>query len=144
EAHSFAGRVRYGRGGAELPCPPPHPGICHGLSAHPGPGACGAAGYPLIRVLTEVPMYLQKLIPVNWGSLESSTPFEFTEQTLIVGASGVGKSMLLDAIQTVMTAAHSRLCKYNASQTEDATRHQGRSYRSLEGFITGERAGAFM
>ncbi len=66
-------------------------------------------------------MHLHQLTLINWGTYEPRT-FEFLGTTLITGSNGSGKSMLFDAIQTVLTAAYVNVVRYNVAQAEDSTR----------------------
>ena len=50
-------------------------------------------------------MKLEKLILVNWGSLRSDE-YALGNMTLLTGPTGSGKSTMLDALQTVMTAVY--------------------------------------
>src|SRR5690349_7750598 len=82
-------------------------------------------------------MHLKSLTLINWGTYEPRT-FEFMGTTLITGANGSGKSMLFDAIQTVLTAAHANIVRYNVAQAEDATRDRNKTYRTLQGYALGQ------
>ena len=64
-------------------------------------------------------MHLNQLTLINWGTYEPRT-FEFLGTTLITGSNGSGKSMLFDAIQTVLTAAYVNVVRYNPL---DPSRH---------------------
>ncbi len=82
-------------------------------------------------------MHLKSLTLINWGTYEPRT-FEFQGTTLITGANGSGKSMLFDAIQTVLTASHANIVRYNVAQAEDATRDRNKAYRTLQGYALGQ------
>ena len=82
-------------------------------------------------------MHLRQLTLINWGTYEPRT-FEFLGTTLVTGANGSGKSMLFDAIQTVLTAAYANVVRYNVAQAENATRERGKVYRSLPGYALGQ------
>ncbi len=82
-------------------------------------------------------MHLRQLTLINWGTYEPRT-FEFLGTTLITGANGSGKSMLFDAIQTVLTAAYVNVVRYNVAQAEDSTRDRSKVYRSLPGYALGQ------
>lgn len=82
-------------------------------------------------------MHLRELTVINWGTYEPRT-LEFLGTTLITGANGSGKSMLFDAIQTVLTAAYANVVRYNVAQAEDSTRDRGKVYRSLPGYALGQ------
>lgn len=82
-------------------------------------------------------MHLRQLTLINWGTYEPRT-FEFLGTTLITGSNGSGKSMLFDAIQTVLTAAYANVVRYNVAQAEDSTRDRNKVYRSLPGYALGQ------
>ena len=82
-------------------------------------------------------MHLHRLTLINWGTYEPRT-FEFLGTTLITGSNGSGKSMLFDAIQTVLTAAYVNVVRYNVAQAEDSTRDRNKVYRSLPGYALGQ------
>lgn len=82
-------------------------------------------------------MHLREATLINWGTYEPGT-LEFLGTTLITGANGSGKSMLFDAIQTVLTAAYANVVRYNVAQAEDSTRERGKVYRSLAGYALGQ------
>jgi uncharacterized protein YPO0396 len=82
-------------------------------------------------------MHLRQLTLINWGTYEPRT-FEFLGTTLITGSNGSGKSMLFDAIQTVLTAAYVNVVRYNVAQAEDSTRDRNKVYRSLPGYALGQ------
>lgn len=82
-------------------------------------------------------MHLRELTLINWGTYEPRA-FEFLGTTLITGANGSGKSMLFDAIQTVLTAAYANVVRYNVAQVEDSTRDRNKVYRSLPGYALGQ------
>jgi len=82
-------------------------------------------------------MHLHQLTLINWGTYEPRT-FEFLGTTLITGSNGSGKSMLFDAIQTVLTAAYVNVVRYNVAQAEDSTRDRNKVYRSLPGYALGQ------
>src|SRR5688572_13068570 len=82
-------------------------------------------------------MHLRQLTLINWGTYEPRT-FEFLGTTLITGSNGSGKSMLFDAIQTVLTAAYANVVRYNVAQAEDTTRDRNKVYRSLPGYALGQ------
>jgi len=82
-------------------------------------------------------MHLHRLTLINWGTYEPRT-FEFLGTTLITGSNGSGKSMLFDAIQTVLTAAFANVVRYNVAQAEDTTRDRNKVYRSLPGYALGQ------
>lgn len=83
-------------------------------------------------------MKIDKLILLNWGVLNDGE-FIFDRITSITGETGVGKSSIGDAIQTIMGAALESIITYNAGQDES---HQGkkknRERRSHAGYVAGE------
>lgn len=88
-------------------------------------------------------MYLRALIPVNWGTLQPA-PFRFSGATLLTGASGAGKSMILDAVQAVLTAGHSKVARFNIAQSESGDkRSRDKTYRTLEGYALGQLSQTF-
>ena len=62
-------------------------------------------------------MKLDKLILVNWGALRSQE-YPMGNMTLLTGPTGSGKSTMLDALQTVMTAVYQNIFSYNPGQDE--------------------------
>ena len=62
-------------------------------------------------------MKLDKLILVNWGALRSQE-YPMGGMTLLTGPTGSGKSTMLDALQTVMTAVYQNIFNYNPGQDE--------------------------
>ncbi|MCK9467662.1 MAG: hypothetical protein M0P94_05030, partial [Candidatus Absconditabacterales bacterium] len=87
-------------------------------------------------------MKIKKLITINWANLENKE-YPLTDIVFLTGETGVGKSTLLDAIQTVMTASHSSIVKYNAGQDETEKKQRGKKYRTLGGYFLGEDRGLF-
>lgn len=82
-------------------------------------------------------MQIDTLIAVNWGQLPVRA-YDLGTTTLLEGATGAGKSTLEDAIQTVLTAAHSTLYNYNAGQDEvSQTSRSGKVPRTLASYILG-------
>ena len=88
-------------------------------------------------------MKLDKVILVNWGSLRSEE-YPMGNMTLLTGPTGSGKSSFLDALQTVMTAAHQNLFSYNPGQdeTNQSTRN-GKTKRTLWSYIVGAEDNLF-
>ena len=82
-------------------------------------------------------MKLEKLILVNWGALRSDE-YSMGNMTLLTGSTGSGKSTMLDALQTVMTAAYQNIFNYNPGQDESSQNSRsGKSKRTLWSYITG-------
>lgn len=88
-------------------------------------------------------MKIQKLITLNWGTIESRE-WIFSDSTLLTGESGSGKSTLLDSIQAVLTAARSGVFHFNAGQNESTqTRRGGKEPRTLHSYALGQTASEF-
>jgi energy-coupling factor transporter ATP-binding protein EcfA2 len=86
---------------------------------------------------------LEKLILVNWGALRSDE-YPMGNMTLLTGSTGSGKSTMLDALQTVMTAAYQNIFNYNPGQDESSqTSRSGKSKRTLWSYITGAEDNLF-
>ncbi len=82
-------------------------------------------------------MKLDKLILANWGQLPYGE-YDFSNMTLLTGPTGAGKSTMLDALQTVMTASYQGIVNYNPGQEEvQANQRRGKSKRTLESFVCG-------
>lgn len=83
-------------------------------------------------------MRLQRLITVNWGTLETRD-WLLADATLLTGESGSGKSTLLDAIQAVLTAARQGVFHFNAGQNESTQgRRGGKEPRTLHAYALGQ------
>jgi len=83
-------------------------------------------------------MRLQRLITVNWGTLETRD-WPLADATLLTGESGSGKSTLLDAIQAVLTAARQGVFHFNAGQNESTQgRRGGKEPRTLHAYALGQ------
>ena len=88
-------------------------------------------------------MKLEKLILVNWGALRSDE-YPMGNMTLLTGSTGSGKSTMLDALQTVMTAAYQNIFNYNPGQDEvTQTSRNSKSKRTLWSYITGAEDNLF-
>ena len=88
-------------------------------------------------------MKLEKLILVNWGALRSDE-YPMGNMTLLTGSTGSGKSTMLDALQTVMTAAYQNIFNYNPGQDESSQNSRsGKSKRTLWSYITGAEDNLF-
>ena len=83
-------------------------------------------------------MRLQRLVTVNWGTLETRD-WPLADATLLTGESGSGKSTLLDAIQAVLTAARQGVFHFNAGQNESTQgRRGGKEPRTLHAYALGQ------
>ncbi|CAM4066525.1 SbcC/MukB-like Walker B domain-containing protein [Roseateles saccharophilus] len=83
-------------------------------------------------------MRLQRLITVNWGTLETRD-WALADATLLTGESGSGKSTLLDAIQALLTAARQGVFHFNAGQNESTqSRRGGKEPRTLHAYALGQ------
>lgn len=82
-------------------------------------------------------MKIKKIITINWANLENRE-FILDDLVFLTGQTGVGKSTLLDAIQTVLTGAIDKVVNYNAGQDESERKTKGKEFRSLGGYILGE------
>lgn len=72
---------------------------------------------------------LDRLELINWGTFDGRYRIEIARQGhLFTGASGSGKSSLLDAIATVLTPT--RVLRFNAAAQEGASRGDDRSFVS--------------
>lgn len=89
-------------------------------------------------------MKLERLVLVNWGQLRSDN-YELGNMTLLTGPTGAGKSTMLDALQTVMTASYQGIVAYNPGQEEVSAgqRRGGKSKRTLESFVAGAEYSRF-
>lgn len=88
-------------------------------------------------------MKLDRLILVNWGQLRAGD-YEMGAMTLLTGETGSGKSTMLDALQTVMTAAYNGILNYNPGQDEVTQgQRRGKSKRSVESYIVGAEYSKF-
>jgi len=86
---------------------------------------------------------LEKLILVNWGALRSDE-YPMGNMTLLTGSTGSGKSTMLDALQTVMTAAYQNIFNYNPGQDEvSQNSRSSKSKRTLWSYITGAEDNLF-
>ena len=88
-------------------------------------------------------MKLDKLILVNWGSLRTQE-YPMGNMSLLTGPTGSGKSTMLDALQTVMTAVYQNIFSYNPGQdeTNQASRN-GKTKRTLWSYIVGAEDNMF-
>ncbi len=82
-------------------------------------------------------MKIKKLIIINWGNIPNQEYTFLDGLNLLVGDTGSGKSTILDAIQTVLTAAKRGLVDYNAGQGTEETRSSNKVYRTYQSYILG-------
>ena len=82
-------------------------------------------------------MKIKKLITLNWANLPNGE-YLFDNLVFLTGETGVGKSTMLDAIQTIMTGAQKNITIYNAGQDEAQNKKRNKEYRTLEGYCVGE------
>lgn len=87
-------------------------------------------------------MQVKKLVAVNWGVIESRE-YPMDNTVLLTGASGSGKSSLLDGLQTIMTAAKHGLFTYNTGQQEASQSSRTKSPRTLASYIAGGQDNLF-
>jgi len=88
-------------------------------------------------------MKLDRMVLVNWGQMVPGV-YEFGGKTLLTGESGAGKSTMLDALQTVMTAVYQGIYNYNPGQEEVSQgQRNGKTKRTLESFIVGAEKDSF-
>lgn len=88
-------------------------------------------------------MKLDRLILVNWGSLRSDE-YPMGNMSLLTGPTGSGKSTMLDALQTVMTAVHQNIFSYNPGQDETTqSARNGKTKRTLWSYIVGAEDNLF-
>ena len=88
-------------------------------------------------------MKLEKLILVNWGSLRSDE-YALGNMTLLTGPTGSGKSTMLDALQTVMTAVYQNIFSYNPGQDETTQgSRNGKTKRTLWSYVAGAEDNLF-
>ncbi|MGS0742218.1 ATP-binding protein [Glaciimonas sp. GG7] len=88
-------------------------------------------------------MKLEKLILVNWGAL-TSQEYPMGNMTLLTGPTGSGKSTMLDALQTVMTAVYQNIFSYNPGQDEtNQSARNGKTKRTLWSYIVGAEDNLF-
>ena len=87
-------------------------------------------------------MKLEKLILVNWGALNTQE-YSMGSMTLLTGATGSGKSTMLDALQTVMTATYKGIYNYNPGQDETTQNSRNKTVRTLPAYIVGAEDNLF-
>ena len=82
-------------------------------------------------------MKMSKLILANWSNIPNRE-YDLSDLVFLTGETGVGKSTMLDAIQTLMTASKNGIVKYNAGQDEAQNKKRNKEYRTLQGYFAGE------
>jgi P-loop containing region of AAA domain/Putative exonuclease SbcCD, C subunit len=88
-------------------------------------------------------MKLDRLVLVNWGQIRPGE-YDMGEMTLLTGQTGSGKSTMLDALQTVMTAAYQGIFNYNPGQDEVSQgQRRGKTKRTLESYVVGAEYSRF-
>lgn len=88
-------------------------------------------------------MKLESLILVNWGSLRPGE-YPMGNMTLLTGPTGSGKSTMLDALQTGMTAVYQHIFSYNPGQDETTqSARNGKTKRTLWSYIVGAEDNLF-
>lgn len=88
-------------------------------------------------------MKLESLILVNWGSLRPGE-YPMGNMTLLTGPTGSGKSTMLDALQTGMTAVYQHIFSYNPGQVETTqSARNGKTKRTLWSYIVGAEDNLF-
>lgn len=88
-------------------------------------------------------MKLERLILVNWGQMRPGN-YEIGGMTLLTGETGSGKSTMLDAVQTVMTAAYKGMLSYNSAQDEvQQSQRRGKTKRNVESYVVGAEYSKF-
>lgn len=88
-------------------------------------------------------MKLDRLVLVNWGQIRPGE-YDMGDMTLLTGQTGSGKSTMLDALQTVMTAAHQGIFNYNPGQDEVSQgQRRGKTKRTLESYVVGAEYSRF-
>ncbi len=81
-------------------------------------------------------MRLAQIGLINWANLDNRD-YAFDGVNLVTGPSGTGKTTLLDAIQTLMTAAKAGLFQYNPGQDEASQQSRNKTTRTLASYILG-------
>ena len=88
-------------------------------------------------------MKIKKIIALSWG-LVQDREYDMGDATILSGPTGAGKSTLIDALQTVMTAARQGAFSYNPGQDETGQGSRGgKSKRTLASYIVGAEDNLF-
>lgn len=82
-------------------------------------------------------MKISKLLIANWANIPNQE-YDLSDLVFLTGETGVGKSTMLDAIQTLMTANKKGIVQYNAGQDESQNKKRNKEYRSIQGYFAGE------
>lgn len=82
-------------------------------------------------------MKINKLLIANWANIPNQE-YDLSDLVFLTGETGVGKSTMLDAIQTLMTANKKGIVQYNAGQDEAQNKKRNKEYRSIQGYFAGE------
>jgi len=82
-------------------------------------------------------MKIKELILINWGNLPNQTYYFEDGLNLLVGDTGSGKSTMIDAIQTLLTASKRGLGSYNAGQGTEENHAQNKTYRTYASYLLG-------
>lgn len=82
-------------------------------------------------------MRIKELLLINWGNLPNQTYYFEGGLNLLVGDTGSGKSTMIDAIQTLLTAAKRGLGNYNAGQGTEENRALNKTYRTYASYLLG-------
>ncbi len=82
-------------------------------------------------------MKINKLIIANWANIPNQE-YDLSDLVFLTGETGVGKSTMLDAIQTLMTANKKGIVQYNAGQDEAQNKKRNKEYRTIQGYFAGE------
>lgn len=82
-------------------------------------------------------MKLDKMVLINWGAIRNDE-YPMGSMTLFTGPTGAGKSTILDALQTIMSAAHANLYNFNSAQEESRQNAKdGKSKRTIWSYVAG-------
>lgn len=87
-------------------------------------------------------MWLRTITTLNWANLPNGT-HELAQSVMLTGGTGAGKTTMLDAMQTLMTAGHQDLCTFNAGQDEAKGRSRLKKSRTLASYVLGCDDGPF-